>query len=960
MRKRKWQKGMSGMMALALAAATIIPAGTSLAAEKKYTETDTGNGYILVTQQGGKTLGYSPDSGVQLLTEDGYAFKDLNRNGKLDVYEDWRKTTEERASNLAELMTKDREGIESIAGLMLYSGHQAIPGGQFGQGTYDGEKYNPAKNNPWDLADGQITFLRDDNLRHVLLIGVESPEVAAKWNNTAQAFVEGLNFGIPINSSTDPRHDASGTSDVEYQAGAGGDISKWPSSIGLTATFNPNLVREFGQIASIEYRALGIATALSPQIDLATEPRWSRVSGTFGENSKLAADLSRAYVDGFQTTYVNGEAQGWGSDSVNAMVKHWPSGGPEEGGRDGHYGYGKYAVYPGNNFEEQLVPFTEGAFKLSDGTEMASAVMPYYTISYNQDKVNNENVGNGFSKYMITDLLRGKYNYDGVVCTDWMITADTPNDYAFSGKCWGVEDLTVVERHYKVIMAGVDQFGGNNASGPVMGAYDLMVERQGKTFADKRFADSARRLLTNIFNTGLFENPYLDPANTKAVVGSSDFMAAGYTAQLQSVVMIKNKNNIISKAGASKKTVYVEGVSSEIAKKFFNVTDDPAKADMAIVGMTAPRGGSGYDVQDLENGGNGYVPITLQYGTYTATAARETAIANDPGAQFINSETGEYQYTDTVANRSYKGKTVTASNASELTKLQNVKEAMGSKPVVVYMKATNPMVWSEVEPLADGIVIGYGIQDQAALEIISGTTEPSGLLPMQQPANMETVEKQYEDVPQDMVCYKDSQGNTYDFGFGLNWSGQISDARTAKYVEKKEEDKTPTDAELLAQVKVAAADQTIYVGGNTKKTTTIKVTLPAAASKAAVSFESSAKRTATVSQSGKVTAKKKGTVVITTKVKLNSAEKTFTTKIKVKPASIKITKKAASVKVGKSFTFKAKGYGVKNIRWSITSGKQYASIKAKSGKLKAKKPGTVQVTAKVGKVKKTVKVKIKK
>lgn len=959
MSRKKWRKCMSGMLVAAMAATTVIPAGTSLAAEKKYTETDTGKGYVLVTQEGGKTLGYSKDSGVTLLEEDGYAFKDLNRNGKLDVYEDWRKSVSERAANLAELMTQDRKGIESIAGLMLYSGHQKIPGGQFGTGTYDGQPYDPAKNNPWDLADGQITFLRDDNLRHVLLIGVESPEVAAKWNNTAQAFVEGLNFGIPINSSSDPRHDASGTSDVEYQAGAGGEISKWPSSIGMTATFDPDLVRQFGSIASTEYRALGIATALSPQIDLATEPRWSRVNGTFGENSKLSADLSRAYVDGFQTTYsADGKALGWGEDSVNAMVKHWPSGGPEEGGRDGHYGYGKYAVYPGNNFEEQLVPFTEGAFKLSNGTGKASAVMPYYTISYNQDTKNKENVGNGFSEYLITDLLRGKYNYDNVVCTDWMITADTPNDYAFSGKCWGVENLTVVERHYKVLMAGVDQFGGNNESGPVMGAYDLMVERKGKTFADKRFADSARRLLTNIFNTGLFENPYLDPDNTKAVVGNKDYMAAGYNAQLKSVVMVKNKNNVIAKAGA-KKTAYVVGVSSTIAEKFYNVTDDPAKADIVIVGMNAPKGGSGYSQDDLKNGGNGYVPITLQYGAYTATAARDKAIANSPNAKFIDSKTGEYVYTDTVENRSYKGKTVTASNASELDTLKEAKKAAGDKPVVVYMKATNPMVWSEVEPLADAIVIGYGIQDQAALQVVSGNTEPSGLLPMQQPANMETVEKQYEDVPQDMECYKDAQGNTYDFGFGLNWSGKISDARTAKYVDKKQDDvKEPTAAEILEQVKVAAGKGIIYVGGNTGKTTKINVTLPAAAAKATVTYAANNKK-ATVSANGKVTARKKGSTVITTTVSLNGASKSFKTTIKVKKASIKITRKKASLKAGKKFTFKAKGYGVKNIRWSIKSGKKYASVKAKTGKFTAKKAGKVTVLAKAGKVKKTVKVTVK-
>ncbi len=123
--------------------------------------------------------------------------------------------------------------------------------------------------------------------------------------------------------------------------------------IGLAATFDPDIVKRFGEIASKEYRALGIATALSPQIDMATDPRWGRFNGTFGEDPKLATDMARAYCDGFQTTRngLDGTA-GWGADSVNAMVKHWPGGGSGEGGRDAHFNFGKYAVYPGGNFED--------------------------------------------------------------------------------------------------------------------------------------------------------------------------------------------------------------------------------------------------------------------------------------------------------------------------------------------------------------------------------------------------------------------------------------------------------------------------------------------------------------------------------------------------------------------------------------------------------------------------------
>lgn len=302
-----------------------------------------GQTWTKVPNKGGQTLGYAPTSGVKLLTDKGLSFKDLNKNGKLDKYEDWRLPVDVRAKDLASKMS-----VEQIAGLMLYSKHQPIPaaaGGPFA-GTYTGKIFAQSGAKVADLSDQQREFLTKDNLRHVLITSVQSPEAAAEWNNNAQALVEGLGLGIPINSSSDPRH---GTrADAEFNAGAGGTISMWPGSLGLAATFNPDVVNRFGQIAATEYRALGIATALSPQIDLATDPRWNRVSGTFGEDPGLTTDMARAYVDGFQTSTGASEITGgWGYRSVNAMVKHWPGGGSGEGGRDAHYGYGKYAVYPG-------------------------------------------------------------------------------------------------------------------------------------------------------------------------------------------------------------------------------------------------------------------------------------------------------------------------------------------------------------------------------------------------------------------------------------------------------------------------------------------------------------------------------------------------------------------------------------------------------------------------------------
>ena len=746
-----------------------------------WTET-TGTEFNLVTNKGGTELGYSPESGVKILTVDRIAFKDLNQNDTLDPYEDWRLSTNERAADLA-----GRMSVEQIAGLMLYSGHQRIPGGGFRGSTYGGKPYAESGKEAHELSDQQVKFLTEDNLRHVLYTSVESPAVAARWNNNAQALVEGIGLGIPANNSSDPRHQAENSD--EFNIGAGGDISRWPNSLGIAASFDPDLMQEFGDIASREYRALGVATALSPQVDLATDPRWYRFNGTFGPDPALATDMARAYVDGFQTTKA---ASGWGNQSVNAMVKHWPGGGTGEAGRDAHYGFGKFAVFPGNNLQDHLKPFVEGAFKLNGGTGSASAVMPYYTISTGLNP-SGENVGNAFSAYFIKDMLRGKYGYDGVICTDWGVTREDGGMAQFGATPWGVEGLTEAERHYRVLLAGCDQFGGNNASGPVIEAYGMGVEELGEEAMRQRMEQSAVRLLKNIFNVGLFENPYLNVANTEATVGKPEFMEAGYKAQLRSLVLLKNEKDVLPLKESTK--VYVPErynppaagffgpgtpggwkapIDSALLDRYFTPVSTAAEAEVAVVFITDPQNGrtAGYSAELAESGDNGFLPISLQYDAYRASEARDPSLAGDARPQ-------------DVLNRTYKNKLAKISNRSDLELVLKTVREMGDKPVIVVLQISNPTVVAEFEKEVDGLLIDFGVQRQAVLDMLSGMETPSGLLPLQMPANMVTVEKQFEDVPHDMDPHVDGAGHRYDFGFGMNWDGVIEDERTAKYQKAK-------------------------------------------------------------------------------------------------------------------------------------------------------------------------------
>lgn len=717
--------------------------------------------FILIQQTQGPDLGYNPLSGVSILYQDDYAFKDLNQNGELDIYEDWRETPSKRAQDLAQQIS-----IEQIAGLMLYSPHMVV------NDSVPNEKI--------------ISCLLQDQMRHILVTKVKNAYTAALWHNNLQAIAEAQPFGIPTNNSSDPRNYTE--ADGEFNAGSGGDISQWPREIGLAATFDMDIIHRHAHIASIEYRALGITTTLSPQIDLSTDPRWRRFYGTFSEDADLCTDIARVYTDAFQTT--PGSPSGWGNQSVNCMAKHWPGGGTGEGGRDAHYCFGQYGVYPGNNFEEHLLPFTQGALQLDGPTSSAAAIMPYYTISYGIDP-SGENVANGYSRYIITDLLREKYGFDGVVCTDWTITADNPSVETMNGKPWGVEHLSVDERHFQAIYAGCDQFGGNDDKQPILAAYQLWCQRFGKESAEQRFRASAQRLLLNFFRVGVFENPYVDPNYTAQVVGCKEFVEEGYDAQLKSIVMLKNHQQVMPiKKGAKvyfPKRYYPASIGffsrhqpniahydwqidTALIKQYYQLTDDPNEADFALLYIFSPEGNWGYSEKDVQQGGTGYVPISLQYEDYTATSARAQSIAG-----------GDIK--ESFTNRTYLGKSDYSYNRYDMLQVIQTKQMMGDKPVIVLVQPARPFIPAEIEPYSDGLLLGFGVKDQAYLDILCGDAEPYGLLPMQLPKDMHTVETQLEDMAHDMECYTDTDGHTYDFAFGMNWKGVIHDARVKKYAK---------------------------------------------------------------------------------------------------------------------------------------------------------------------------------
>lgn len=732
------------LMSLLLVAMTAV-------ATPKYSKHEHGT-FVIIENEDGRTIGYSPKSGVTILECDGYAFKDLNRNCRLDKYEDWRLSAQERAEDLASQLP-----VENIAGLMVHSSYQLVPS----QGTYGGKSFKDANVSVSALDDEQYRLIRDEKVRHLLVTKVRSAHAAAEWSNNLQALCESEAFGIPANNSTNPRTSPSGRTSV------------WGTTLSLAATFDSVLVARYGEVASEELRAMGIATLLAPQVEIATEPRWMRVHETFGESSALSIDLTRAYINGFQSSYGKDVVEGaWGTKSVNAMAKHWPGSGTGEAGRDAHYAHGKYSVYPGGNFEEHLLPFTEGALKLGGGTEKSASIMVAYNVLLGETP-KEEQVGAGYSRFVMDSLLRKKYGYEGVICSDWRV----PNSYKAmdenKGKPWGVEHLSVTERYLLMIIAGIDQIGGISTKQYIEEVYNLGVERYGEKMMRKRYEESAKRLLVVMFRLGLFDNPYLDTEQSRATVNSKPFAKEGLMAQMRSVVMLKNSNGVLPLRPRTKvyipsvHTVLSYGLARAIEQQFEMVTN-PEEADCALVVINSPKSGKGYSAEDVQSGGNGYLPISLQYGEYKAVSARRKSLSGgDPMEDFTN--------------RTYRNKSVTAKNAYDVENVVEARKRMGKKPVVVCVTAKNPMVFSEIEPYADAILIGFGVQHEAIMGIAAGVIEPQGLLPLQMPKDMHTVERQKEDVPFDMECYKDADGNIYDFTYGLNWSGVIRDWRTEKY-----------------------------------------------------------------------------------------------------------------------------------------------------------------------------------
>jgi len=619
---------------------------------------------------------------LSLLNQDGLQFKDMNKNGQLEPYEDWRLSAQERAKDLQARLT-----LAEKAGLMM---HGTAPQAAGSSTSYD-------------LAV-LSTFIQTRSINTFITRASGDADLMAQAYNQIQALAEKSRLGIPVSISSDPRNS------FQYVQGASvasGGFSKWPETLGLAAIGDAALTRRHGDIARQEYLAVGITQALSPQADLATEPRWARINGTFGEDADLARAQVQAYIEGFQ-----GGTSGVTPDSVVAVVKHWAGYGAAKDGFDSHNHYGRYASYPGGNFAYHLKPF-EGAFAAKVASVMPTYSMPDGVVTI--DGITLEQVGAGYDKALLTDVLRGKYGFQGVILSDWAITSDCDSNcvngwpagatpgFAGFGTPWGMETATKLQRYVKAVNAGMDQFGGVTEP-----QYLIQAVQQG-LLTEARLDESAYRILLQKFQQGLFDHPYVDAAKAKTVVGSAQFQAEALDAQRRATVLLQNTGKLLPLAAGGGQKVWLYGIDAAAAQSYgYTVVDTPEAADLAILRVSTPY-------------------QTLHPNYIFGSFQHEGSLAFEDG------------------NADYEA----------------IKAAAKAPKSIVTVYMDRPAILGNVQDKATALLANFGLSDAALFDVLTGKASPQGKLPFELPSSMAEVEAQLSDLPHD------SAHPLYPFGYGL-------------------------------------------------------------------------------------------------------------------------------------------------------------------------------------------------
>ena len=648
--------------------------------------------------------------------------KDLNGNGTLDVYEDWRRPVEQRVEDLLSRMT-----LAEKAGLMQ---------------------------NPSYKEDSNRDYIQSTcRLGYLILRGTPKAGVLASQLNDWQMTAEGTRLGIPLVITSNPINNLGGGDAVFEPGGGAGRFSIWPGTLGLAATNNLTLIRDFAEIARAEWRAAGIRKMYGYQVDVASEPRWTRNQTTFGEGPQLNAAIIGLIVQGFQ-------GQQLGADSVAMTVKHFPGDGSVSKGLDPHNAEGQYSVYPtpGSLLKYQIVPFKAA---IDAGT---SAIMPCTTgrptraercpaskrdwwVSPTQRTF--EDVGGAYNQTLLTKLLRGYLGFKGYVNTDSGILSNTD---------WGADALTVPQRFAKSVKAGANIFADNNDPSGLLDAV-----KQG-LLTEEDLNPSVRFLLAEMFRLGLFENPYNDPAQADAIANSPSSQMVADEAHRQSLVLMRNDRHLLPLKDAVK--LYVEVFTPDAAAGNRGGGRNPGAGIPGAGNPGAPGPGAG-----TPGAGNRAAGAAAA----TQTASLKALLANDPSVHIVDTlgeanaallwlEPSQFE----LADKSRVDIALGKDTGIDVAKVQKIEATV---PTVLAINFATAWVINDVEPGAAAVVGTFDVKAQALLDLVRGRFLPSGKLPMSIPMNEAAVDANASDVPGYLesfdYSYKNLVNDRYVFGFGM-------------------------------------------------------------------------------------------------------------------------------------------------------------------------------------------------
>lgn len=733
----------------------------------------------------------------------GLRFKDLNANGRLDAYEDWRLPAKKRAVDLVRRMT-----LAEKAGMMLIATNNPDCGGgisERGRDLIDNQKMTR-----FILRSKVIGTAPDCSIKltgFALRGGyAQTPQQMAGFTNAVQERLEAGRLGIPGLFKDNARNHVETNPMFGIAAGAGA-FTEFPKEAGLAAAAlgagapvtadgavptnlkgDMRIIRDFTGVMAEEWKAIGLRGMYGYMADLTTEPRWARTHETFTEDADLMTDIVRELVFGLQGPVRKDGTSLSPQSAVALTLKHFPGGGPQEMGWDPHYTFGKNQIYTDPSgkygFGYHLKPFKAA---IEGGV---SSIMPYYgvPIGVTYQGVKYEEFGMAFSKQIVTDLLRKKLVFKGYVNSDsgviesrgWGLESYRTNPA--TGKPFGPADRTAI-----AIKSGTDVLSEFSVNKTIT---DLVS--QGLLDERKHIDPAVTRLLVEQFQLGLFENPYVDADAAAAKIGKAENRALGLDIQRKSIVLLQNRNGLLPLKTGSK--VYALGFrADDITGRGIMVTDGnikqrppvPSDTDAVLIKIMINNAGARtYRSNDAGTGGKAVAPefslTDPQTGERQSTWGAQDPCVFEPEKPSLAESAdgcldsglifgGAYPWESNLLALSEIADAQSWSMSPSLSDIQAaMREAGDPRKVVISIYFRHPFVLDDRSGVkeAGGLIANFGVSDQALLDIIFGVAAPGGRLPFALPRSKESVTNQHSDAP---GYLETRDGALFPYGFGLGY-----------------------------------------------------------------------------------------------------------------------------------------------------------------------------------------------